>query len=221
MPKGDKSQYFRDKIKEFYNTEGRNFYWRSRKLTPFQMLLTEFFLKKTKAEMVDQFIPHFLKKYPDNKCLLKAKFAGIYKDISHLGLGSQRSRGLMTISRYINDNLSGNLPGTPDEIVRIPHVGMYTGNATLCFGFGKRLPILDVNSSRVISRFFGIRNNKDLRDNIRLQKKALGILPREGIKEYNWGLLDFGAMVCKPKPMCSGCPLRRKCIYYRKNKNTY
>ncbi|MBI5150360.1 MAG: hypothetical protein HZA28_06285 [Candidatus Omnitrophica bacterium] len=209
----NKNQYFRDRIKKFYDNNQRDFFWRREKLSPFQVLITELFLKKTRAETVDQRIEPFVKRYNTAGKLCKEQRGRILRKISPLGLGNQRTTALKKIAGFVHENFEGRIPNRLPEIEGIPHVGLYIANATFCFGFNKRVPILDVNSSRIISRFFDIDARKDLRDNKALQLKAGELLPRKSFKEYNWGLLDLGALVCKTRPLCGKCPLRKGCGY--------
>lgn len=213
----NRNQYFRNRVKIFYYSNKRNFFWRREKLSPFQNLITELFLKKTRAETVDKRGISFIKEYRSPEKIFKEQRAKIFKKVAFLGLGNQRTKALKEISRYICWNFNGRLPCNLAEIESIPHVGLYIANATSCFGFNKRVSILDVNSSRIISRFFDIDSRKDIRDNKELQEKARELLPRKAFKEYNWGLLDLGALVCKPRPLCKECPLRKGCGYYSRN----
>jgi A/G-specific adenine glycosylase len=212
-------QFFRNRVKEYYARFGRDFFWRSGNLTPYQIMITELFLKKTRAENVEKHVLGFLKEFPTYKKILQCKRNALYRKVQGLGLGRQRTVALKEIAIYVNKKFSGRLPEDINEISEIPHVGPYIANATMCFGLNKRSPILDVNTSRIISRFFSIRNNLDLRDNVELQDKAKELLPRNGFKEYNWGLLDLGAGICKSKPLCYKCTLRTKCNYYLNRTN--
>jgi len=162
----DLNKYFRNNIKKYYYKNGRIFFWRKRKITPFQFLIVEILLKKTKAENVEKIINAFLKEYPCNKKLINATRKNIFNKISCLGLGKQRSKAIMEVSSYIKKYFNNRLPCSEKELLKIPYIGLYTCHAVLCFGFNERFDILDVNSSRIISRFFGIDNAQDLRDNI-------------------------------------------------------
>lgn len=212
----NKDRYFRYWILRYYEENKRDFFWRRLPLSPFQIMITELFLKKTKAETVDKRMLGFVKKYNTNRKLFKASKKEISSKIAPLGLGEQRTRGLIAISKYLHDNYNDKLPDKIDEIIKIPHIGMYTANAVMCFGYNKRSPILDVNISRIISRYYLIKNDRDLRDNYKLQEKAKVLVPRANFKEYIWGLLDLGALVCRPRPLCGRCPLKMKCSYHLK-----
>jgi A/G-specific adenine glycosylase len=211
-----KEQYFRNKIKSYYKTDKREFFWRKNDLNPFQIMITELFLKKTKAETVEKYCYNFVKKYNCNKKMKNLCNDEIYKSIKFLGLSNQRTKSIIKICEYLHINFNDELPNNYKELIKIPYIGDYTASAIMCFAFNQRYTILDVNSSRVISRFFSIDNDKDLRDNSSLKQKTLDLLPRKDIKEYNWGLLDLGAVTCKTKPLCSECILKNRCEYHYK-----
>jgi A/G-specific adenine glycosylase len=212
----DKNQYFRNNIKRFYNFNKRDFYWRTHRLTPYQMMITELFLKKTKAETAEKTIIKFLRNYSTAKKLFKAKKKTLYRSIKYLGLGNQRAKALKEIARSIHKNFNDEYPTTIENMRKLPHLGMYITNAIMCFALDQRYPILDVNTSRIICRFFSINNTLDLRRNYTLQQKSWSLVPRKHVKEYNWGLLDLGALVCKTKPLCNLCHLQKHCSYHLK-----
>lgn len=213
-----KEQFFRETVKTYYDKNKRDFFWRQKGLEPYQIFITEILLKKTKAETINKYMFPFINEYHNNQRLYKETKKILTKKIYKLGLVNQRSKALKEISKYIHFNYDDVLPNNLDKLIKIPHVGFYTANATLCFGFHKKSPVLDVNTSRIISRYFSIDNTSDLRINKELQLKAIELLPRKKYKEYNWGLFDLGALTCKPKPLCDKCPLSYKCNNYLKNK---
>jgi A/G-specific adenine glycosylase len=184
------------------------------KLSPFQLMIVELLLKKTRAETAEKVIKEFVKEFPSNNKLRKAHHKKIYSKIACLGLGKQRTRAIREISNFLHNNYKNKFPNRVEEIEKIPHLGMYIKNAIMCFAFNQSYSILDVNTSRIISRFYGMENSIDLRRNYELQRQADELVPRKNVKEYNWGLLDLGAQVCRPKPLCNICPVKRKCNFF-------
>jgi len=207
-------QYFRDRIKKFYEINGRNFFWRENNITPFQVMIAELLLKKTRAENVHKYVYNFVTKHKNNMALFNLNDKDISKLIKPLGLANQRTAAIRQVINYLHENYDNQVPNNYENLKEIPYIGEYTAGAIMCFAFNKRYPVLDVNSSRIISRFFSLKNDKDLRDNPILKQKSLELLPRKKFKEYNWGLLDLGAIKCKTNPICKNCILKRKCKYY-------
>jgi A/G-specific adenine glycosylase len=107
------------------------------------------------------------------------------------------------------------LPSEVDALLKLPRVGPYVANATLCFGDNQRKAIVDRNVRRVYPRVFGERfphSNRDQRE------FAKTMLPEGNSKarKYNFALLDFGALICKKQePLCEECFAREYCSYYQ------
>jgi len=51
----------------------------------------------------------------------------------------------------------GHVPDEMEELLELPGVGRYIASAVLCFGFGRDVPIVDVNVARVLGRVFGLK----------------------------------------------------------------
>ncbi len=82
--------------------------------------------------------------------------------------------------------------------------------------YKKPYPLLDVNMSRVLERFFGPREMSDIRYDPYLQDLAYRVVDIPEPQEINWAILDFAAAVCKARtPICEGCPLNEKCKFHK------
>ena len=202
---------------QLYAACGRPFPWRDQKASPFSILVAEILLKQTHAEKVEKVWPSLVAKYPDAKGLAVADPDELYGMIAELGFGSQRARALIDLASAIME-VGSKLPTQPSELVKLPYVGIYTAHAVACFAFGQRVPIVDLGIVRVISRLTGVNPPCDIRRASLIWEIAWEILPQQGFKEHNYGLLDFAATVCKPRsPRCHECSIAVKCAYARQN----
>src|SRR5262249_16554971 len=108
---------------------------------------------------------------------------------------------------------AGQLPNDPDALQDLPGFGRYTRNAVLSQAFDRRLPILEANSQRVLSRLFARR--EDPRTGAARQwlwQAAEELLPTRHVGEFNQALMELGALVCTPaSPRCEKCPLATRC----------
>ena len=132
------------------------------------------------------------------------------KQLKPLGLYNNRARALKKISLHLVDRKEI----TYKEILSFPHCGRYMANAIMCFYHGKKCAIVDNNIQRILNRFFSMSKaiNKQKLDI--LWEQAFALLPSRRFVEYNYYLLDFSAIVCKPiHPQCMICPLRSKCNF--------
>ncbi len=195
-----------------YAEQGRSFPWRDKRTTPFGILLAEILLKQTRAGKVAKIWPALVNRYPDAYELSIADPAELRGIISVLGFGNQRTVALIELATALVQNSA--LPSQPEQLLRLPYVGLYTAHAVACFAFGQRVPIVDLSIVRVLSRITGSPTASDIRRAGAVWEIAKALLPRERFREHNYGLLDFAATVCKPQaPHCGRCQIAVNCAY--------
>jgi A/G-specific adenine glycosylase len=208
-----KIEFFQEKILEWYQHSGRRFHWRRKGLTHYQYVIAEVLLQRTKAETIAKFYPNFLRDFPNWSALANAKVKKIEKYLIPIGLYRQRSKRLMGLAQEMVRR-NGKLPKDRVELESIPFMGQYIANAVELVIFKQPSPLVDVNMSRVLERFFGERKMADIRYDPYLQNLSRKIVNHVDTKQINWAILDFSALICKPKPLCNQCMLRLKCRYY-------
>ena len=205
--------FFQKSLIDWYKENGRKFLWRNKSATNYQLIISEVFLQRTKAETVAKFLPIFFKKYPSWKKLGEATEDELKDLIKPLGLYQQRGARLFKLAQELKSR-KGRLPLDRNEVEELPMMGQYITNAFELYVLKKRAPLLDVNMARVLERFFGERKLADIRHDPYLQNLAYLAVNVPEAKELNWAILDFGALVCKSrKPECSICPLSKQCNY--------
>ena len=199
---------------DWYKARGRSFPWREHGTSPYAVLLAEVLLKQTRAEMVATVWPTLVRRYPSAASLQSADPAVLYRHISCLGFGRQRTTALRQLSVALIE--AGGIPSEPEDLMELPHVGIYSAHAVACFAFGRHVPVVDLSIVRVLSRLAGIEPPSDIRRAPEVWEVAWSLLPGKEIKEHNYGLLDFAASVCKARsPRCGKCPLTSSCAYAR------
>ncbi len=210
----DKIKFFQEKLLSWYEQNGRTFNWRRKGLTHYQYIIAEVLLQRTKAETIAKFYPNFIKNFPNWKALTKANTKKIEKYLRPIGLYRQRSKRLMSLAKEMVKR-NGRLPKGRNELEAIPFMGQYIANAVELVIFNQPSPLVDVNMSRVLERFFGKRKMADIRYDPYLQDLSYKIVDHKKPKEMNWVILDFAALVCKAtRPICITCDLKMKCFYY-------
>jgi A/G-specific adenine glycosylase len=210
---------FQERIIAWYLHEGRVFYWRTHPLNTWQWLVLELLLKRTRAETVEKIIPSFITKYISPKVVIQTEELELENDLKYLGLYKQRQKSLKLIAEKILYEHGGQVPQNQASLVNLPFVGLYISNAVLCFGLGQRRPVVDSNIARVLGRFHDLDVPKDAREKW-IWELAEKMLPDKNWREYNFGLIDLGATVCKSKTIeCSSCCLKHLCNYAIKYSN--
>ena len=216
--KSKMAEKFQASIVNWYAGNGRYLPWRDTS-EPFKILVAEFLLQKTDVEKVKAVYEKFMHRWPSPQTLSTARISSVSKIIQPLGLRYKASR-LKSTAKTIVEKFGGEIPEAEDKLLEFPGVGRYIASAVKCFAFNKPKAVLDTNVIRILNRVFGIKSNKNRpRDDPRLWHLAQTLVPTNNPKEYNWGLLDYGALICKSKePLCGECILRNICIFYKKMK---
>ena len=205
-------------VLNWYNNNGRCLPWRNIN-EPFKILVAEFLLQKTNVEKIIPVYKKFIYCWSSPQSLSKARISSISGVIQPLGLKYKASR-LKSAATVIVKEFGGKVPEANDKLLELPGVGRYIASAVECFAFNKPKAVLDTNVIRIFNRVFGIKSKKSRpRDDLRLWSFAQTLIPVNNAKEYNWGLIDYGALVCKSKdPLCGKCILYNICIFHKKIK---
>ncbi|MCJ7646355.1 A/G-specific adenine glycosylase [bacterium] len=211
-----KVERFQKSILHWYQREGRHFPWRETD-DPFKIFVAEFLLQKTDAEKVKTVYGAFVRRWNTPKTLSDARISSISKMIKPLGL-KYRARRMKLSAKFIVEKCNGKIPKSEVKLLELPGVGHYISSAVECFAFGKPKAVLDTNIIRIFNRVFGIQSSKKRpRDDPHFWDLAQKFVPVDRSREYNWGLLDYGALICRSKkPLCGECVIQGMCLFYKK-----
>jgi len=203
------------KILNWYEKNGRDFPWRETARTPYEILIGEVMLQKTRAESIVDCYIEFLEMYPSPKELAKTEKTEIKSIIEPLGLQKRRAKTLKEIAKFFIEN---DLPKDKEKIENISGIGKYMKNAFLSIAYNDSKPVVDVNVKRIFHRYFSLDVKNDLRRNPELWEFAEKLMGNHNPRKFNFALIDFGALVCKKSnPVCGMCPVKDDCDYDSKN----
>ncbi len=209
-----KKELFVTTLLEWYAGNSRDFPWR-RTSDQYKILISEILLQKTRAENVVAVFNRFVATYPNAEKLSTASFSELKNEIELLGLQTQRATKLQKLAGILVEKYNGTVPNTKKELLELPGIGIYAANAVLCFAFGYDVPLLDTNIGRIIERVFSVKVAGEERKKSDVWDLIAEFVPEGKSREYNYSLLDFGALVCTAKnPRHNLCPLTEICDYY-------
>lgn len=204
----------KNKINANWTSYKRDFVWRH-KPSPYEIMVAEFMLQRTKAEQVEPVYKKFLLQYPDIVSLSKARIKSIEKYTLSLGL-HKRAPNFINAAKYIVKNFKGKYPKTRKELLTIPGVGDYVAGAIMALCFNNADYVIDSNIARFINRYAGLNLTGEIRRKKIIVEKAKELFQVENQRNFLFALLDFTALICKPtNPTCTVCPLIKKCKYYK------
>ena len=96
----------------------------------------------------------------------------------------------------------------------LPGVGRKTAACVMIFAFGRPEIPVDTHVHRVGGRLGLFRQGAPFEE---AHDEMLAITPPEDAYELHINLIQHGRAVCRPKPRCGECGLRRMCPYYKSN----
>jgi len=203
-------------ILRWYDSNKRDLPWRSSS-NPYSIWLSEVILQQTRVEQGLPYYQKFIHKFPTVQAMAKATENEILKLWQGLGYYS-RGRNMLHTAQYITRELNGQFPSSATELKKLKGIGDYTSKAIASFSFDEKVAVVDGNVYRVLSRFFGIDTPIDSSQGQKeFQILADQLLPKSNSQDYNQGIMEFGAIQCKPKPDCHNCPIKARCIAFQNN----
>jgi A/G-specific adenine glycosylase len=185
--------------------------WR-RNRDPYSVWLSEIIFQQTRIDQGTPYYERFIAAFPDVEALASAPDDAVLKLWEGLGYYT-RARNLHKAARVIVHERASRLPETAAEWEQLPGVGRYTAGAIASIAFGERVPVLDGNVKRVLSRLYDIADNIDDAATLdRLWSLADDLTPQRAPGDFNQAIMELGARICAPKiPLCETCPVRTRC----------
>lgn len=209
---------FAQKILNWYHENQRDLPWR-RTRDPYKVWLSEIILQQTRVVQGMPYYLRFVDAFPTVQDLAKAPEEQVLKLWQGLGYYS-RARNLHATAKIVANNFDGQFPNTYKELKSLKGVGDYTASAIASFCFDAPEPVVDGNVYRVLSRYFGVDIPINSTKGIKYFKElAREVMDSGNIRDYNQGIMEFGAVQCAPKkPYCLLCPLQESCVAVKDGK---
>jgi A/G-specific adenine glycosylase len=197
-------------LKKWFLKEQRDLPWREDR-SPYKVWVSEIMLQQTQVAVVVPYFHRWMKKFPTLESLASASIEEVTKLWEGLGYYS-RARNLHEAARIIVEQKKGVIPQEAHELQALPGFGPYTVGAVLSFAFKQKMPAVDGNVVRVLSRFFA--SSQDCSKRVHYEQLTHSILPDNEPWIVMEALIELGARVCQKKPKCTDCPLMEECKAY-------
>ncbi len=203
---------FRRKLLAWFDRAKRDLPWRTSR-DPYRIWVSEVMLQQTTVAAVIPFYERFLVSFPNVHALAAADEQAVLNLWQGLGY-YRRARHLHAAAKQLIHEQAGELPNDPSVWAALPGVGRYILGAVLSQAFDRRLPIVEANTLRVLSRLFGSRlDPREGAGKVWVWEAAETVLPHKRVGDFNQAMMELGALVCTPvAPNCELCPVRRECV---------
>jgi A/G-specific adenine glycosylase len=183
---------------------------------PYPIWVSEVMLQQTTVAAVVPYFNRFMASFPTVSELAAADESEVLKHWQGLGY-YRRARHLHAAAQRVVAQQGGVFPDDPAFWASLPGVGRYILGAVLSQAFERRMPIVEANSLRVLSRVFGSRLDPRQGEGQKwVWQAAEEVLPRKRVGDFNQAMMELGALVCTPtNPKCGECPLKPLCVANR------
>ncbi|KMQ69297.1 adenine glycosylase [Chryseobacterium sp. FH2] len=206
-------QHVGNKLLLWYNKNARDLPFRQTK-DPYKIWICEIVFQQTRINQGLNHYNNFIRRFPDVKTLAEAEENEVLLYWKGLGYYS-RAINIHKAAQQIMNDYRGTFPHEYDEILKLKGVGKYTAAAVSSICFNGKIPAVDGNFYRVLSRLFAddfdISHSKAFNY---FSELAHLILP-ENVGDFNQAMMDLGSEICRPKnPLCEKCPVNDDCLAF-------
>jgi len=211
------TQAFQNALLRWFHSHKRDLPWRE-KYEPYHVWLSEIMLQQTQMERGVAYFLRWINRYPDVSSIAESSIDEILKYWEGLGYYA-RARNLHKAAILICNDHSGIIPGSYEELLKLPGIGPYTASAVASIAFGENIAVVDANVERVFARIFDIdRPLKSKGVHKKITDLAGRLLVKGQARDFNQALMDLGGIICTPKnPDCGNCPVADQCLAYNGN----
>lgn len=206
--------YLGGKLLAWYEINGRDLPFRKTR-NPYFIWICEIIFQQTRISQGLDHYHRFVQRFPDVKSLADSDQDEVLLYWKGLGYYS-RAINLHKAARQIVDEFNGVFPMDHRDILKLKGVGKYTAAAVVSICYGEKIPAVDGNFYRVLSRVFADDfDTASPKAFSYFSELALRMMPDENPGSFNEAVMDLGSEVCKPRnPECGICPLQQDCLAF-------
>ena len=160
--------------------------------------------------------PALFAAYPTLDALAAADVSDIEGYIHSCGFYRQKAKDIVLACQMLIDRYDRKVPGTMEELIKLPGVGRKTAN--LILGDIYKVPgsvVCDTHCIRICERL-GLSKGKEPE---KVERQLRQILPPEESSDFCHRIVFFGREVCTARsPKCGECPLAPHCSHFTGSK---
>lgn len=175
----------------------------------FELLICVMLSAQTTDAAVNRVAPELFSRWPDAEALAGADVDEVGEVIRSIGFWRSKAAHAVETARILVAEHDGEVPGTMEELTRLPGVGRKTANIVLNKAFGQIDGIaVDTHVYR-ISKRLGFSSAPTP---LACEQDLLALLPKELWEPVNEQWIHFGRDVCVARsPKCAECTLADLC----------
>lgn len=161
-------------------------------------------------ERVNMITPALYERFPSLEAFAEAEQEEVEKYVHSCGFYRAKARDIILCAQMLLREYDGKVPGTMEELLKLPGVGRKTANLILGDIFGvPGSTVVDTHCIRLSNRM-GLVDN--IKEPVKIEMELRKILPPEKSSDFCHRLVLHGRAVCTArKPLCENCCCRHFC----------
>lgn len=158
---------------------------------------------------VNLITPALFAAYPTLEAMASADIADVENHVRSCGFYKHKARDIVLACQMLLRDYGGKVPGTMDELLKLPGVGRKTANLLLGDIYGVPGSVVcDTHCIRICGRL-GLSTGKEPE---KVEQQLRKILPPEESSDFCHRIVLFGREICTARnPKCGECPLSPFC----------
>lgn len=176
--------------------------------TPLELLIATILSAQCTDRQVNDVTKTLFKKYRKVEDYLAVPVTELEQDIRPTGFYRNKAKSLKGCCQALVDLYGGVVPGTMEQLLRLPGVGRKTANCVLGAAFDVPGVVVDTHVKRLAIRL----DLSDHEDPDKIEADVQRLLPPEQWRRFSDLLIYHGRKICKArKPDHSRCPVFKLC----------
>ncbi|GHH85317.1 endonuclease III [Streptomyces sulfonofaciens] len=177
----------------------------------YQLLLATVLSAQTTDLRVNQTTPRLFAAYPTPEDLAAANPEEVEELIRPTGFFRAKTKSIIGIATALRDEFGGEVPGTLEELVKLPGVGRKTAFVVLGNAFGVPGITVDTHFGRLVRRW----KWTDETDPDKVEAAVGALFPKREWTMLSHHVIFHGRRICHSrKPACGACPIAPLCPAY-------
>ena len=181
--------------------------------TPFEVLILTILSAQTTDAAVLKVRKPLFTRYPDMESLGAAQVPDVEAIIHSLGFYHAKAKNIIAAAQVVQNDFSGRVPETMEELLTIPGVGRKTANIVLYHGHAKNEGIAVDTHVRRLAKRIGFSDTDDVKV---IEQDLMKLFPKKDWGDLTDVLIAHGRATCDAKkPLCGECVIKGMCRWVR------
>ena len=174
----------------------------------FQLLTATILSAQCTDERVNKVTKGMFSKYPTPVDFANLPLETIKKEIYSTGFYNNKAKSIKAMAEMIVNSLSGNVPNTLDDMVKLPGVGRKTANVVLGNIQGIPSIVVDTHVTRITNLLKFVKT----KNAVKIESELSKLINKNDWTLFAHLLIDHGRAVCiANRPKCNSCVISNLC----------